>query len=213
MATAVLDGMAADWTTARLLEMVDVELGGAGALDGFVSGARRRVRVVPPRLCVQIVSGSVPGVCSLRDRVSATALFVSYPHRVSLAVVGRDALGRSQLRRAACDAAGAVAFFDQRGCVSPQVVYVEEGGEASPAQFAAELQQLQQEIGAGDRELQEQEKALRTFMSAYRDLFTRRDRLAAETSGLESRIDAHREQSRKVEIEINTISLKLASVK
>ncbi len=88
-----------------------------------------------------------------------------------------------------------------------------KGHTKEEAQFAAELQQLQQEIGTGDRELQEQEKALRTFMSAYRDLFTRRDRLAAETSGLESRIDAHREQSRKMEIEINTISLKLASVK
>ncbi|HKJ03094.1 MAG TPA: acyl-CoA reductase, partial [Longimicrobiales bacterium] len=33
----------------------------------------------------------------------------------------------------------AVAFFDQRGCVSPQVVYVEEGGLVTPRDFAREL--------------------------------------------------------------------------
>ncbi len=216
MAEAVLDGMASDWTADRLEGMLVAELGGGEAVDGFVRTGHGQARAIGPRLCTQIVSGSVPGVgvtallrslvvkgptllkpghgdvvlpvlfasalreedpdladataviywaggsehledvalraadvvtvygdddtiVSLRARSPATALFVPYHHRVSLAVVGRDALTPESVRRAACDAAGAVAFFDQRGCVSPQVVYVEEGGEVTPRRFAAEL--------------------------------------------------------------------------
>jgi len=216
MAEAVLDGMASDWTSDRLASTLKAELGGPGALDGFIGRTRGRVRAIPPRLCTQIVSGSVPGVgvtallrslmvkaptllkpgrgdvvlptlfagalreedpgladavavlywpggsrepedialsaadvvtvygddrtiLSLRARAPVTALFVPYHHRVSLAVVGRGALNAAGVRRAACDAAGAVAFFDQRGCVSPQVIYVEEGAEIDPRAFAAAL--------------------------------------------------------------------------
>lgn len=216
MAEAVLDGMATDWTADRLRGMLEADLGDIEALDRFVTSAHGRVRAVGPRLCTQIVSGSVPGVGvtallrsllvkaptllkpghgdvalpvlfaaalreedpdladaaavlywpggselledaameaadlvtaygddetirSLRARGPATALFVPYHHRVSLAVVGRGALDRTSVRRAACAAAGSVAFFDQRGCVSAQVVYVEEGGEVDPRAFTTEL--------------------------------------------------------------------------
>jgi len=216
MCTAVLDGMAADWTTARLEALVAAELGGPAALDGFVAHGPRRAMAVGPALSVQIVAGGVPGVgvtALLRSLVvksptlvrpgrgdtllptlyaralaaidaalaeslavatwpsasaahtaaalaraevavvygsdetvrevravtPATTRLVEYHHRVSIGVVGRDALGPSQFEATARDVATAVAQYDQRGCVSPQIVFVEEGGAASPAEFAESL--------------------------------------------------------------------------
>ncbi|MFQ5538038.1 MAG: acyl-CoA reductase [Gemmatimonadota bacterium] len=216
MASAVLDGMARDWTEERLLRLLEVEFSEPEALDGFVPGSEGRVRALGPALCSQIVAGSVPGVGvtalvralltkgstllkpgwgdvalpvlfaralreedlrvggavavvywhggdeavedaalhsadvitvygdddtvrSLRNRAPVTARFVAYHHRVGIGVVGREVLGPERGRRAAMEIAGAVGFFDQRGCVSPQILYVEEGGAWSPEAFAAAL--------------------------------------------------------------------------
>jgi hypothetical protein len=216
MAAAVLDGMAADWTGAKLSRLLQVDLGGGSVVDGFVDAPHGRVQAVGPNLCLQVVSGSVPGVgvtalvrsllvkgptllkpglgdvvlpvlfgqvlhevdSTLADalavvywpggseavedvalqeadvttvyggdgvvrelgaRAPVTARFVAYHHRLSLGVVGREALGPDLVHRTASEVAGAVAFFDQRGCVSPHVVYVEEGGAAVALAFTEEL--------------------------------------------------------------------------
>jgi hypothetical protein len=83
--------------------------------------------------------GGDDAVQRLRARTPVTTRFVAYHHRVSFGVVGREALDGRHRHRTASEVAGAVAFFDQRGCVSPQIVFVEEGGDAPPAEFAREL--------------------------------------------------------------------------
>ena len=66
MAEAVLDGMAADWTRARLSQLVAAEFADPGALDHIVvsdgPADPRSLMAFGPRLCVQVVAGSVPGV-------------------------------------------------------------------------------------------------------------------------------------------------------
>lgn len=77
MARVVLDGMARDWTRARIRTWLSAELGDPGCLDGLVESGpggaagvrtepdartRRRLMAVGPELCTQIVAGSVPGV-------------------------------------------------------------------------------------------------------------------------------------------------------
>ncbi len=124
---------------ARALRERDTTVADALAVV-YWSGASEALALAALQEADAVVAyGDDETVRDLRARAPATALFVAYPHRLSLAVVGREALCGTDLRRTACAAAGAVAFFDQRGCVSPQVVYVEEGGETAPARFAAEL--------------------------------------------------------------------------
>jgi hypothetical protein len=53
--------------------------------------------------------------------------------------VGREGLARRALEASAGRVASAVAAYDQRGCVSPQIVFIEEGGEHSPVDFAEAL--------------------------------------------------------------------------
>ena len=85
---------------------------------------------------VVTVYGGDEVVRSLRARTPVTARFLAYHHRVSFGIVGRDALVHEHVHQTVSEVAGAVAFFDQRGCVSPQVVYVEEGGATTPQDFA-----------------------------------------------------------------------------
>ena len=62
MASAVLDGMASDWTADRLRGLVSAEFADPEVLDTFVTGSRSRLRAFSPGVCIQIVAGSVPGV-------------------------------------------------------------------------------------------------------------------------------------------------------
>ena len=76
---------------------------------------------------------------SLRERLPVTTPLVAYHHRISVALVGREALSRERLSGVAETLARAVALFDQRGCVSPHAVLVEQGGEAGSRELAEAL--------------------------------------------------------------------------
>jgi len=213
MAAAVLDGMIPDWTTERLVALVDEEFGFRRPSPEGAPATGRTLHRVPPRLCVQIVSGSVPGVTvnamlrsllvgapavvkpgrgdavlpvlfaraladedsglaeslavlywagastnvadrlvsaadvvvvygsdetvtTIRSRVPVTTRVIGYHHRVSAAVIGRDGLEKPSL--VAGELAEAVAMFEQRGCVCPQMVFV-EGSAEDVEHFAEEL--------------------------------------------------------------------------
>jgi len=59
--------------------------------------------------------------------------------RLSLAVIGREALNPEGLESLAGRVALDASAFDQRGCNSPHTVFVERDGEVSPRAFAAAL--------------------------------------------------------------------------
>jgi hypothetical protein len=62
MAAVVLEGMARDWTEDRLRALLVSEFRDVAYLDGFVERDGRSSMAVGPRLCFQVVAGSVPGV-------------------------------------------------------------------------------------------------------------------------------------------------------
>lgn len=63
MAEAVLDGMASDWTSARLNALVTAEFGGPEPLDGLARLSDGRMgRAMGPPLSLHIGAGTVPGV-------------------------------------------------------------------------------------------------------------------------------------------------------
>jgi len=74
----------------------------------------------------------------VRQRLPAATPLRAYRHRLGVGLLGRAALG-GEAGSSAAAAARAVAVFDQRGCVSPHVLFVEEGGETDPVRWAALL--------------------------------------------------------------------------
>ena len=79
--------------------------------------------------------------------------FIAYGHRVSLGLVGRDAIKGRGLQTTARLAALDIAMLDQQGCLSPHLFYMETGGAHTPQEFARavahELEQVQKELPRG----------------------------------------------------------------
>ena len=85
--------------------------------------------------CVTI-TGSDETLASIRQRLPAKTRFVGYGHKVSFAFVSSDVLVGMYTRKVVNRAATDVVAWNQLGCLSPHVIYVQEGGETKPEQFA-----------------------------------------------------------------------------
>lgn len=88
--------------------------------------------------CVRAM-GNDDTIDSLRRHVPGQARFLGYGHRVSFGYVTREALTAGNLTRLTDACAADVAAWDQLGCLSPHVIYVETGSRQSPLKFAETL--------------------------------------------------------------------------
>ena len=89
-----------------------------------------------------IAYGSEATTRDIQRRVPPQAHFLAYSHKLSFGVIGRETLSSTeQAIQTAHQAAYGVSMFDQQGCVSPHLLYVEHGGVLSPKEFAALLAQ------------------------------------------------------------------------
>lgn len=79
-----------------------------------------------------MVYGSDQSVEAVRSLVPTGVRFVGHGHKISFAVVAREAANAETARRLAFD----VAMYDQQGCVSPHMAFVERGGALAPGEFA-----------------------------------------------------------------------------
>ena len=107
---------------ARELQRIDARVGAAVAVQYWPGGAEdwdsweREVLRAADQV---VVYGSDATIESVRARAPASTRLVEHPHRVGVAVVDP---GRAP--GAAAEAARAAVLFDQRGCVSTQLVFV-----------------------------------------------------------------------------------------
>src|SRR5690606_34315602 len=88
--------------------------------------------------CV-VASGSDETIEALRRSVPSRTRFLGYGHRVSAAYIAREMLGPNEEQRVVEAAAADVVAWDQLGCLSPHVIYVETGGLQPPEGFAKPL--------------------------------------------------------------------------
>jgi hypothetical protein len=103
---------------------------------------------------VVVLHGGASAAAALRARLPAHTRLVEHGPRISFGLIGTGVLGDERAAFAtAREAALAVALFDQQGCVSPHVFYVEEGGGVTPRAFAAlvaaELERLEETLPRG----------------------------------------------------------------
>ncbi|MGG5254334.1 acyl-CoA reductase [Neobacillus sp. SM06] len=83
-----------------------------------------------------IVYGSDKAVKAVRQLVPLSKKFLTYGHKISLAVIGKEALTPDHFYETVHKLAEDVSIYDQQSCLSPQSVLVEAGGAISPQQFA-----------------------------------------------------------------------------
>ncbi len=131
---------------ARTLAEVDPRLADGLAVIGWAGGsprARKIEETIYGRSDLVIATGSDAAVSAVHRSMARThplCRFIGYGHRLSLGLIGREALAeRSGIKRAAKRAALDIAMYDQQGCLSPHVLYVETGGGCSAREFARAL--------------------------------------------------------------------------
>ncbi|TKJ43712.1 acyl-CoA reductase [candidate division TA06 bacterium B3_TA06] len=100
-----------------------------------------------------VVYGGEHSVNEVRKRVPFRTRFIAYGHKLSFGVIGREHLAADRVRQTAAWAAVDASVFDQQGCLSPHVFYVEEGGQTTPKEFArllaSEMEAFNQKIPRG----------------------------------------------------------------
>jgi hypothetical protein len=84
-------------------------------------------------------TGSDEALAAIRHHVPQRVRFVGYGHRLSFGYVASEALTRFQAKKTAARAAADVVAWNQLGCLSPHVIYVEHGGGTTVEHFAEML--------------------------------------------------------------------------
>lgn len=86
-----------------------------------------------------IVYGSNKTVEAVRKLVPLSKKFLTFGHKISLAIVGKEALTPDHFYKVVHRLAEDISIYDQQSCLSPQSVLVESGGAINPKQFAQML--------------------------------------------------------------------------
>ena len=99
-------------------------------------------------------TGSDETLSAIRAQLPVSTRFLGYGYCVSFGFVAREILTGSHLRRVAARAADDVTAWNQLGCLSPHVIYVQSRGEVLPEKFAElladELDQREQTLPRGE---------------------------------------------------------------
>lgn len=99
-------------------------------------------------------TGSDETLAAIRARLPVHTRFLGHGHRVSFGFVAGEILTGPHLRRVAARVADDVVAWNQLGCLSPHVIYVQSRGEILPEKFAElladELEQREQTEPRGE---------------------------------------------------------------
>ena len=95
--------------------------------------------------CV-VATGRDETVTSVRSRILPHQRFVGHGSRVSFAYIQKDMLSRAMAKELAKNAAQDVASWNQLGCLSPHLIYVEKGGSVGPEMFSEMLAEALEQI-------------------------------------------------------------------
>lgn len=144
---------------ARSLARVDPGIGDCIAVTYWAGGSRELEAKAFAATDLVVAYGGEETVGRIRARMPPNRRLVVHGPRLSLGLVGRDALVPELADPTAAAVARATAIFDQQGCVSPHLVYVEKDGDVPPEAFAERvalhLEGLEGELPRGQLSLAE----------------------------------------------------------
>ncbi|MGO8837468.1 MAG: acyl-CoA reductase [Limisphaerales bacterium] len=124
---------------AHSLYDADAKLGACLEIAGWRGGqADLEMALFAEADCVT-VTGSDETLAAIRVQLPIKTRFLGYGHRVSFGFVAGEVLSGFYAGQVVALAADDVVAWNQLGCLSPHVIYVQTGGEASPEQFAERL--------------------------------------------------------------------------
>jgi hypothetical protein len=123
---------------AHSLYEADHKLGSCLEVAEWKGGAERLEEALFAEADCIAATGSDEMLAAISRKIPRTARLVGYGTRVSFGYITREALDQNAediVHKAATD----VTAWDQRGCLSPHVIYVEDSGKVTAEAFAALL--------------------------------------------------------------------------
>lgn len=121
---------------AHSLYQADPKLGACLELAGWRGGSVQLEEALFQEAGCISASGSDETLAELRRRVPSKARFLGYGSRVSFGYVAADVLSGLHTRKVVERAAQDVAAWNQLGCLSPHVIYVQAGTAVGAEKFA-----------------------------------------------------------------------------
>ena len=85
---------------------------------------------------VVIAYGGNESLNQIKKRTPVTTRYLPYSHKISLGIISALTLNPEKVWSVAHKAANDIARYDQQGCYSPQMFFIEAGGTISPREFA-----------------------------------------------------------------------------
>jgi hypothetical protein len=120
---------------AHSLYEADRKLGACLEIAAWKGGAESLESALFAEADCIVATGSDETLAAIRQKLPAAARFIGHGAKVSFGYITREALERQKhavVERAAAD----VTAWNQRGCLSPHVIYVEESGGGTGEDFA-----------------------------------------------------------------------------
>ena len=88
---------------------------------------------------IVLAYGGNMALAAVQTQVPVTTRFLPHGHKLSFGMVSAFALSVVRAKRLAAQAALDIVRYEQQGCYSPQMFYVERGAQVSPQEFAQTL--------------------------------------------------------------------------
>lgn len=126
---------------AQILAEIDPRLAECLAIVWWKGGDAASERVWLNQADTIVAYGGNNALAAIRERVPITARFLAHGHKIGFGVVSAQALDTRKAGPLARLAAHDVTAYEQQGCYSPQMLFVERGGQVSPREFAEKVSQ------------------------------------------------------------------------
>jgi hypothetical protein len=124
---------------AHSLYEADAKLGACLEIAGWQGGNASIEEVLYAEADCVTVTGTDETLAAIRKQLRPKTRFVGYGLRVSFGYISAGALAGFNAKKMISRAANDIVAWNQLGCLSPHVLYVEHGGGVSGEQFAEML--------------------------------------------------------------------------
>ena len=121
---------------AKALAETEPSLANCFAVVWWKGGDEKREKMIFEKSNLVIGYGNNETLKALKKQVPITTRFLPFGHKVSFGIISKSALDAHKAWRIAHQAALDVIRYDQQGCYSPHLFYVQKGGKVSPVEFA-----------------------------------------------------------------------------
>jgi hypothetical protein len=126
---------------AHSLYEADAKLGACLEIAEWRGGSAHLEGILFKEADCVTATGNDETLAEIRRQVPVKTRFLGYGQRVSFAYVAHEALGGFHPKKIAQRAVNDIVAWNQLGCLSPHVIYVEHGGAMTAEQFAELLAQ------------------------------------------------------------------------